>query len=79
LKISIPFLDWIIGSFGLFLGTFAGKPSGYLSIKFAFKHLIMKRDSLVFDLINEEEDRQKRGIELIASKNFTSKQVMVAC
>ncbi|SFA75540.1 serine hydroxymethyltransferase [Algoriphagus aquimarinus] len=38
----------------------------------------MKRDSLVFDLINEEEDRQKRGIELIASENFTSKQVMEA-
>lgn len=38
----------------------------------------MKRDSLVFDLIDKEEDRQKRGIELIASENFTSKQVMEA-
>ncbi len=38
----------------------------------------MKRDSLVFDLISKEEDRQKRGIELIASENFTSKQVMEA-
>ncbi|MFC3416422.1 serine hydroxymethyltransferase [Algoriphagus hitonicola] len=38
----------------------------------------MKRDTLVFDLINQEEDRQKRGIELIASENFTSKQVMEA-
>lgn len=38
----------------------------------------MKRDSLVFDLIAKEEDRQKRGIELIASENFTSKQVMEA-
>ena len=38
----------------------------------------MKRDSLVFDLIAQEEDRQKRGIELIASENFTSKQVMEA-
>ncbi|MDA0314019.1 MAG: serine hydroxymethyltransferase [Bacteroidetes bacterium] len=38
----------------------------------------MKRDSLVFDLISKEEDRQRRGIELIASENFTSKQVMEA-
>ena len=38
----------------------------------------MKRDSLIFDLIDQEEDRQKRGIELIASENFTSKQVMEA-
>jgi glycine hydroxymethyltransferase len=38
----------------------------------------MKRDSRVFDLIAQEEDRQKRGIELIASENFTSKQVMEA-
>jgi glycine hydroxymethyltransferase len=46
--------------------------------KIAFKLLIMKRDTLVFDLIDKEEDRQKRGIELIASENFTSKQVMEA-
>ncbi|MGM0944031.1 MAG: serine hydroxymethyltransferase [Bacteroidota bacterium] len=38
----------------------------------------MKRDTVVFDLIAQEEDRQKRGIELIASENFTSKQVMEA-
>lgn len=38
----------------------------------------MKRDTVIFDLINQEEDRQKRGIELIASENFTSKQVMEA-
>lgn len=38
----------------------------------------MKRDTLIFDLIDQEEDRQKRGIELIASENFTSKQVMEA-
>ncbi len=38
----------------------------------------MKRDQLIFDLIGKEEDRQKRGIELIASENFTSKQVMEA-
>ena len=38
----------------------------------------MKRDTLIFYLISKEEDRQKRGIELIASENFTSKQVMEA-
>ncbi|MEX2591648.1 MAG: serine hydroxymethyltransferase [Anditalea sp.] len=38
----------------------------------------MKRDQIVFDLIDKEENRQKIGIELIASENFTSKQVMEA-
>ncbi|MEM1339157.1 MAG: serine hydroxymethyltransferase [Bacteroidota bacterium] len=38
----------------------------------------MKRDKSVFDLIDQEQERQKRGIELIASENFTSPQVMEA-
>lgn len=38
----------------------------------------MQRDTLVFDLINKELERQRRGIELIASENFTSAQVMEA-
>jgi glycine hydroxymethyltransferase len=38
----------------------------------------MKRDQAIFDLITREENRQKTGIELIASENFTSKQVMEA-
>src|SRR5690554_700264 len=38
----------------------------------------MKRDTLVFDLIAEELDRQEEGLELIASENFVSKQVMEA-
>ena len=38
----------------------------------------MKRDSLIFDLIAEERARQSRGIELIASENFVSDQVMEA-
>jgi glycine hydroxymethyltransferase len=38
----------------------------------------MKRDQVIFDLIAEEENRQKVGIELIASENFASKQVMEA-
>ncbi|MEN9299282.1 MAG: hypothetical protein RLZZ429_1595 [Bacteroidota bacterium] len=38
----------------------------------------MQRDTLVFDLIRQELERQRRGIELIASENFTSLQVMQA-
>lgn len=38
----------------------------------------MKRDKLVFSLIDEELERQETGIELIASENFVSKQVMEA-
>lgn len=38
----------------------------------------MQRDTAVFDLINKELERQRYGIELIASENFTSLQVMQA-
>lgn len=38
----------------------------------------MQKDTQVFDLINKELDRQRHGIELIASENFTSYQVMQA-
>ena len=38
----------------------------------------MKKDTLIFDLIDEERSRQMRGIELIASENFVSDQVMQA-
>ena len=38
----------------------------------------MQRDSLVFEIIQKEADRQKYGIELIASENFVSEQVMEA-
>src|SRR5512133_3557107 len=38
----------------------------------------MKRDSEIFDLINEERLRQTNGIELIASENFVSPQVLEA-
>lgn len=38
----------------------------------------MQRDTIVFDLINEEEARQLNGVELIASENFTSPAVMEA-
>lgn len=38
----------------------------------------MKRDQIVFDIIEKERKRQLRGIELIASENFVSEQVMQA-
>ncbi len=38
----------------------------------------MIRDLQLFDIIQREQDRQKRGIELIASENFVSQQVMEA-
>lgn len=38
----------------------------------------MQRDTAVFDLIDKELERQRYGIELIASENFTSLQVMKA-
>ena len=38
----------------------------------------MKRDKLIFDLIEDERDRQKYGIELIASENYVSDQVLEA-
>ncbi len=36
----------------------------------------MQKDTLVFDLIRQELERQRRGIELIASENFASVQVI---
>ena len=38
----------------------------------------MQKDTVVFDIIRKELERQRRGIELIASENFTSLQVMQA-
>jgi glycine hydroxymethyltransferase len=38
----------------------------------------MKRDQEVFDLIAAERQRQEHGIELIASENFVSDEVMEA-
>ncbi len=38
----------------------------------------MKRDSAIFDIIKRERERQIKGIELIASENFVSDQVMEA-
>ncbi len=38
----------------------------------------MKRDTEIFSLIHEEHSRQSHGIELIASENFVSEQVLAA-
>src|ERR1700745_271235 len=38
----------------------------------------MKKDSKIFSLIKKEQDRQTRGIELIASENYVSNDVMKA-
>ncbi len=38
----------------------------------------MKKDTLLFDLIQKEYNRQKNGLELIASENFVSPQVLEA-
>ena len=40
--------------------------------------MTMQKDQAIFDLITEEENRQRNGIELIASENFTSPAVMEA-
>jgi glycine hydroxymethyltransferase len=38
----------------------------------------MRKDETIFRLIGEEERRQREGVELIASENFVSQQVMEA-
>lgn len=38
----------------------------------------MQRDTIIFELIEKEYQRQEQSLELIASENFTSKQVMKA-
>ena len=40
--------------------------------------IAMQRDQLIFDLIKKERHRQTEGLELIASENYVSDQVMEA-
>lgn len=47
-------------------------------VTFAALFKTMKRDKLIFNLLEEELERQETGLELIASENFVSKQVMEA-
>jgi glycine hydroxymethyltransferase len=53
-------------------------PSYFLFLAFQKNPPSMKRDKIIFDLIEKEKQRQEHGIELIASENFTSPQVMKA-
>ncbi len=50
----------------------------YSSPKNKEKLFNMKKDTVVFDLIEKERQRQLNGIELIASENFVSPQVLEA-
>ena len=56
---------------------FDSKINGNFAIH-TFLNNIMKRDSQIFDFIAQEHKRQLEGIELIASENFVSEQVMEA-
>ena len=38
----------------------------------------MQQDTKIFELIEQEHQRQLRGMELIASENFVSDEVMAA-
>lgn len=38
----------------------------------------MTQDTVIFDIIRREQERQQKGIELIASENFVSNEVMTA-
>jgi len=42
------------------------------------KTIYMTRDTTIFNLIEKEYQRQRQGIELIASENFVSKQILEA-
>jgi glycine hydroxymethyltransferase len=60
---------------------FAGRVAfqqNFLNINSPQRKNNMERDTLVFDIINKELERQRNGIELIASENFTSLQVLQA-
>lgn len=49
-----------------------------LKTKYELNNRIMTRDVEIFDIIRRERERQTKGIELIASENFVSDQVMEA-
>lgn len=47
-------------------------------MKLTLNHKQMNKDSIIFKLIKKEKKRQKEGLELIASENYVSKQVIKA-
>jgi glycine hydroxymethyltransferase len=57
------------------LTTFVHKLANY-NLNYHFK--VMKKDTRIFNLIKKEKERQMHGIELIASENFVSEQVLKA-
>lgn len=50
----------------------------FVTFEASIKKLKMQLDNQIFDLIEEEKERQLNGLELIASENFVSDQVMRA-
>ena len=50
----------------------------FILLNIIYKTTIMQRDEQIFELIQDEKDRQIEGLELIASENFVSEQVMEA-
>jgi hypothetical protein len=55
------------------------QPFSTLSKKtFGFLYICLPMSDIVFSLIEKELDRQRRGVELIASENFTSQAVLDA-
>lgn len=70
-------------SLSTFLVTFMGSQSvlytfSYFKFNVILNLKIMSKDNQIFELIEEERQRQICGIELIASENFVSDQVMQA-
>src|SRR6187551_3566100 len=63
---------------------FWNRPSAFCFLHSAFflyvcaKFISMAKDTQIFDIINKELNRQREGIELIASENFTSYEVIRA-
>jgi glycine hydroxymethyltransferase len=51
---------------------------GLITFGIEINKIPMQRDTAIFDLIGKELHRQREGIELIASENFTSAQVIEA-
>ncbi len=70
-KLNLDGFIVILGSFQIII------TSCILSLNIT-KRTYMSKDNIVFQLINNELERQRNGIELIASENFTSAQVIEA-
>src|SRR5690349_24941748 len=66
-------------AFSLQLFAFCFLPSAFRILLVGLrKILFMPNDTRIFSIINKELNRQREGIELIASENFTSAEVIKA-